>query len=119
MVKSNSSRNPEFGSARQLRRLLVRLAVAAIVALAVFYWYSQRHDARAKTAYAARIACSCHHVAGRTLDQCRDDLPANMGAVMLSEVAGEKAVKASLPFFGSDVARYRAGSGCVLDGWKD
>jgi hypothetical protein len=96
---------------------VVQGALLAVAALSAFYWYSHREDARAATSYGARVACSCRHVAGLELDQCRDDFLPGMSLVMLSEDDEDKAVTASLPFFGSDTARYRDGPGCVLESW--
>jgi hypothetical protein len=104
--------------ARRRRRLLLRGSLLIVAALAVWYWHSHRDDARAATAYAARIACSCRHIAGRELDQCRDDILPGMALVRLSEDDAERSVTAWLPFFGSDTARYRDGPGCVLDSWE-
>lgn len=98
--------------------MLLRGGVLAVVALAAAYWFSQREDARAATAYGARIACSCRYVSGRELDLCRDDFMPGMRFVILSEDAKDKAVTAWLPFFGSDTARFRDGFGCVLDTWE-
>jgi hypothetical protein len=88
------------------------------VLVAWAYWFFQGRDARTATAYAARIVCSCRHVAGREFDQCRKDLPSGMDFVLLSEDEEEKAVSAWLPFFASDTARYRKGPGCQLERWE-
>jgi len=105
--------------ARRRRRLLLQACLLAVAAVAAWYWVSHRSEARAATAYAARTACSCRHVAGRKLDQCRDDFLPGMGLVILSEDEEDESVTAWLPFFGSDTARYRDGPGCVLDSWED
>ncbi|MCX7865151.1 MAG: hypothetical protein N2423_08995 [Novosphingobium sp.] len=119
MTNPDKPGTPKRHLARWRHRPPVRLVVIAIAGLAVLYWFAHREDARVKTAQAARIACSCLHLAGRTLNQCRADLGPELGSVMLSEDVADRSVTASLPFFGSDVARYREGAGCLLDRWKD
>lgn len=104
---------------RLRRRRALRLALLAAVLLAAAYWLFQGREARTATAYAARVVCSCRHVAGRGLDQCRDDLPSGMSLVVLSEDEEEKAVTAWLPLLGSDTARYREGPGCQLERWEN
>ena len=104
--------------ARRWRRRVLRQALLAAAVLAAAYWFFQGREARTATAYAARVACACRHVAGRGFDQCRDDLPSGMSLVVLSEDEEEKAVSAWLPFFGSDTARYREGPGCQLEPWE-
>jgi hypothetical protein len=118
MAKFKLPRDSQIRPARRRRRLLLRGGLLAVVGLAAFYWYSHREDARAATSYGARVACSCRHVAGRELDQCRDDFLPGMSLVMLSEDDEGRAVTASLPFFGSETARYLDGPGCVLKGWE-
>lgn len=117
MAKASRSNPPNVRPARRWRRLLLRGCLLAVAALAAAYWFSHREDARAATAYGARIACSCRHVAGRELDWCRNDFPPGMGFVMLSEDEEDMSVTAWLPFFASETARYREGPGCVLDSW--
>ena len=118
MAKSKRSKLPPMPSARRKRRLLLQGCLLAAAAFSAFYWLSHREGARAATAYGARVACSCGHVGGRELDQCRDDFLPGMGFVVLSEDEEEKAVTAWMPFFGSETARYREGPGCVLDSWE-
>ncbi|MDG2004737.1 MAG: hypothetical protein P8J20_15555 [Novosphingobium sp.] len=95
--------------------MLLRGGLLAVAALAASYWYFIRESARADLAYGARIACSCRHIAGRSLDQCGDNFRSGMGFVSLREDEDEKSVTAWLPFFGNETARYREGPGCVLD----
>jgi hypothetical protein len=117
MAKSKLPPDSPIWRARRRRRALLRGGLLLATALAALYWFSNREDARAEIAYGARIACSCRHVDGRELDQCRDDFLPGMGFVRLSEDAEGKSVTAWQPFFGSETARYREGPGCVLDSW--
>ncbi len=116
------STNRPAGSGRpppSRRRRLVRAFLLAVVVFAAAYWFWHRQDAQATMAYAARIACSCHYLAGRDLDSCEADFPEGMGQVILSSDDNDKAVTAWLLLFGNDTARYAEGSGCVLDGWEE
>ena len=71
------------------------------------------------SAYAARVACSCRFVAGRSLDDCAKDKLDGMELVSLSEDGPAKSVTASIPLLASDTATYREGCGCVLEEWRD
>ena len=71
------------------------------------------------SAYAARVACSCRFVAGRSLDDCAKDKLDGMELISLSEDAEAKSVTASIPLIASDTATYREGYGCLLQEWQD
>lgn len=93
-----------------------------VALLAAGWWYVREEvtgNAVAGTAYAARVACSCRHVAGRSLDDCAKDKLAGMELIRLSEIPEDRSVTASLPLIASDTARYREGFGCVLDPWGE
>ncbi|MBY6127286.1 hypothetical protein KUW15_01015 [Qipengyuania aquimaris] len=94
------------------------VVVAALLAAGwVAYGEDMRRTSEAGTAYAARVACSCRYVAGRSLDDCGKDKLAGMELVMLSENTTNRSVTASIPFVASDTASYREGYGCVLQQW--
>lgn len=96
------------------------LLVALTVIGAVLYAYREPIGgyAGAGTAYSARVACSCHFVAGRPMDDCAKDKLAGMELVMLSADADAKSVTASIPLVKSETAAYREGYGCVLQEWQ-
>ena len=77
-----------------------------------------RGDATAGTAYAARVACSCKYVAGRSLEDCGKDKLAGMEMIGLSADDETRSVTASVPLIASDTASYRTGYGCVLQEWE-
>lgn len=86
-------------------------------------WFSSfgqriRGDARAGTAYGARVACSCRFVAGRSMEDCAKDKLAGMALIRLSADEEAKSVTASVPLVASATARRRPGYGCVLDRWE-
>lgn len=95
------------------RRLLLAIALAALVALA-WFWGPLAAQAEAGASYGARIGCSCRFVAGRPLDRCRDDFMPGMGLVMLSEDDEEKSVTARVFPIASETARWRKGEGCTF-----
>ena len=106
----------------QKRRAWPWFVVAVVVLLALGWWYVRDNfsgDAEAGSAYAARVACSCRQVAGRSLEDCEKDLLAGMEMVSLSEDEAARSVSASVPLMASATARYREGYGCVLDPWED
>jgi len=97
--------------------LLLVLAVAAV--LAWLEWgEGLRRTGEAGSAYAARVACSCRFVAGRSLDDCAKDKLQGMELISLSEDVDAKSVTASIPFVVSDTARFHDGYGCVLKEWR-
>lgn len=97
-----------------LFKLLVALAVI-VGGVAWFYGEAIAGYSQAGTGYAAKNACSCRHIGGRELSQCKDDLLPGMGAIWLSEDEAEGSVTASVPLVHSETATYRAGFGCVLE----
>lgn len=99
--------------------VLVVLLAAGLAAL----WFSSfgqrlRGDAAAGTAYGARVACSCHFVAGRSMEDCAKDKLAGMGMIRFSADEATKSVTASVPLIASETASLRDGYGCVLRSWK-
>ena len=75
--------------------------------------------AEAGTAYTARVACSCHFVAGRSMEDCEKDKVEGTELVSLSANEDTRSVTASVPFIASDTASLRDGYGCVLKRWDD
>ena len=71
------------------------------------------------SAYAARVACSCRFVAGRSLEDCAKDKLPGMEAVTLRDDPEAKSVTARFPLVAETTATYREGYGCVLEKWED
>lgn len=71
------------------------------------------------TAYGARIACSCHYIGGRDLNDCEKDFEPGMELVGLSLDDEKRRVTASVPLLASATAEYREGWGCVILGQAD
>ncbi len=105
------------------KRRNVRIAGLGVLALVLAGAAATRSEAvsgtaQAGTAYGAKNACSCRHIAGRELSDCYRDFLPGMDFVWLSEDADEKSVTARVPLVASTTATFRAGYGCVLEPWE-
>lgn len=92
----------------------------AVVAIAVGVWMNRTTInglGNTGTAYAARVACSCRFVAGRSLESCNTDKMQGMELVSLSDDVEAKSVTATMPLVSSTTATHREGYGCVLEKW--
>ena len=96
------------------RRRLILLVLLAMLAVLAWFWGPLTAQARAGAAYGARIGCSCRFVAGRPLDQCRDDFMPGMSMVILFEDEDAKSVTARVFPVASETVRYRKGQGCAF-----
>jgi hypothetical protein len=108
-------RNP--GTRGTWARILLALVVTAGL-LGWFYREPLRGYSTTGAAFAARTACSCRYVAGRSLEDCEKDLEPGMALVFVSEDEDARSVTASVPLLARDTARYRPGFGCLLDPWE-
>ena len=97
--------------------LIVIVAVSLAVAFTIFR-QPIGGFAEVGTSYAARVACSCRFVAGRSLEDCEKDKLAGMELVTLADDPGAKSVTARFPLVTSHTATYREGYGCVLEPWE-
>ncbi|MEP2987547.1 MAG: hypothetical protein ABJN65_11090 [Parasphingorhabdus sp.] len=66
------------------------------------------------TAYGARVACSCHYIGGRDIQDCEKDFEPGMEVIGLSVDDDKKRVAASVPLMDSATAEFREGWGCVI-----
>lgn len=66
------------------------------------------------TAYGARVACSCHYVGGRDIEDCRKDFEPGMELIGLTLDDDRKRVTASALLIESATAEFREGWGCVM-----
>ena len=96
------------------------LAIVAIVGITL---YTMREPingyAQVGTSYAARVACSCRFVAGRSMEDCEKDKLGGMELVTLVDDPSAKSVTARFPLVTAHTATYRKGYGCVLEEWQD
>ena len=97
------------------------LVLIAVLALAAAVWFNRapiQGYANVGTSYAARVACSCRFVAGRSLEDCEKDKLGGMEPVSLTDDAETQSVTATFPLVTSNTATYREGYGCVLEEWE-
>ncbi len=95
------------------------IAAIALAALAWSYRAPAQGYAEAGTAYAARVACSCRFVAGRSLEDCAKDKIGGMELITLVDDPVAQSVTARFPLISDDTAYYREGYGCVLQPYED
>lgn len=93
-------------------RLFTALAVAALL---FWFWAPLNSFALTGAAYGARVACSCHYLGGRTLEDCRKDFEPGMELVFLSADAKSRSVTARFPLLATQTATYAEGQGCRLE----
>lgn len=116
MAKSTRSQQ----AARTNRKWWLLLAILAVLVAAAFINRAPiAGHTQIGTAYSARVACSCHYVAGRDMDSCASDKLAGMELVTLVANKDAKSVTARFPLLSSSTAYYREGYGCVLEKWED
>ena len=123
---SSGVRRPRRGLARWVFPGAFPSAGLLIAMLAAAAWGWLAHgerlvgEARAATAYGARLACACRHISGRPLDgsapgACTRDFVPGMALVFLSEDEEARSVSARVPLLHSHTATYREGFGCLLE----
>ncbi len=81
------------------------------------FWHRLHAQAVVATSYGARIACTCHYLAGRKLQDCRKDFEPGMALVMLSDNPDIRAITARVPLIAHQSATFRDGPGCQLQSW--
>ncbi|MEM6474665.1 MAG: hypothetical protein AAF687_00715 [Pseudomonadota bacterium] len=93
--------------------IVVGIAVAVYLNRATINGYAD-----VGTSYAARVACSCRFVAGRSLEDCEKDKLSGMELVTLTDDVEAKSVTARFPLVTSNTATFKKGYGCVLEEWE-
>lgn len=118
MVKARAKGRSQSAS-RAARRgwWIMALALAGAAGLAWHYRTPAQGYANVSAAYAARVACSCRFVAGRSLADCEKDKLKGMELVTLVEDVDAQSVTARFPLLASETATLREGYGCVLQRW--
>lgn len=104
-------------------RLIKALLLAAVLigAIGAAFWHfwlaGQVSFARNATAYGAKSVCSCLHVSGLPLDECKAGFTQDVSMVKFAQerVDGREGVTASvLGGLVSATARHEPGLGCTL-----
>jgi hypothetical protein len=101
------------------RRRWPRLGLAGLVLVLAWFWQPLNSFGMTGAAYGARVACSCHYLGGRALDDCRKDFEPGMELVVLSADEAAKSVTARFPLLATQTATYFEGQGCRLQPWGD
>lgn len=114
-MKTRTNRTARLGGRRYGRTWPILAAAVLVAALLAWFWHPLHARAVAGASFGARIACSCHFVAGRDLSDCRKDFEPGMETVMLSADEAAKSVTARYLPLAARTATYREGFGCVLE----
>lgn len=96
------------------RRILIGLGAVVIVLVVAGWLYvrSMTPQLELGVGYAARVACGCRLVEGRSLASCRTDFESGMEPIRLKEDAAAKSVTAYVPLIASRTARLDPVLGC-------
>ena len=109
--------------ARRLWPRILLVLVLVLLTIVAVAWFANRTTingyAQTGASYAARVACSCRYIGGRSIGDCAKDKVAGMELVRLSDDPKSKSVTATFPLVASQIATYREGYGCVLEQWED
>jgi hypothetical protein len=90
------------------------LFLLIMIALLAYNFSSIKGQLDIGTAYGARVACSCHYVGGRDIEDCRKDFEPGMELISLSLDDERRRVTASALLIESATAEFREGWGCVM-----
>ncbi|NRD89398.1 hypothetical protein C8024_07970 [Sphingopyxis sp. BSNA05] len=90
------------------------LFLVVLVALFVYNYKSIKGQLDIGTAYGARVACSCHYIGGRDIEDCEKDFEPGMEVIRLTVDEDRKRVTASALLMESATAEFREGWGCLM-----
>jgi hypothetical protein len=99
------------------RRILIyigALFLLILIAVLVYNYAFIKGQLNVGTAYGARVACSCHYIGGRNIEDCRKDFEPGMELIGLTVDEEQKRVTASALLIESATAEFREGWGCVM-----
>lgn len=104
------------GGASKGRIALYIVALFVLILAGVFFYNLKFIQGQLDigTAYGARVACSCHYVGGRDIDDCEKDFEPGMELIGLSVDNDRKRVTASVPLMESATTEFREGWGCII-----
>lgn len=107
-----TSRTPLTG--KRIALYAAGLFLLILIALLAYNFSAIKGQMDVGTAYGARVACSCHYVGGRDIEDCRKDFEPGMEVISLSLDEERKRVTASALLIESATAEFREGWGCVM-----
>lgn len=110
-VKNTSRPRP---TKRRLALYIGTLFLIILISVLAYNFAFIKGQLNIGTAYGARVACSCHYVGGRDIEDCRKDFEPGMELIGLSVDEEGKRVTASVPLFESATAELREGWGCIM-----
>lgn len=99
------------------KQIIGGLSLVAVMAIGGFIAFAlpgYREQAVIGSAFAARVACSCRYVAGRTLTDCRRDFEPGMDPITLAEDPATKTITARYPVLAEARARFEEDWGCRM-----
>lgn len=95
--------------------MALAVLIAAMIVGGWLYVRSITPQLELGVGYAARVACGCRFVEGRTLASCRTDFETGMEPIRLRDDAVAKSVTAYVPLIASRTARLDPVLGCQPD----
>lgn len=95
--------------------MALTVLIAAMIVGGWLYVRSITPQLELGVGYAARVACGCRFVEGRTLASCRTDFETGMEPIRLRDDAVAKSVTAYVPLIASRTARLDPVLGCQPD----
>ena len=107
-----TSRNPL--ARKRIALYFGGLFLLVLIALFAYNFSFIKGQMDVGTAYGARVACSCHYIGGRDIEDCRKDFETGMEVISLSRDDERKRVTASALLIESATAEFREGWGCVM-----
>jgi len=90
------------------------LFLLILIAVLSYNYAFLRGQLNVGTAYGARVACSCHYLGGRDIEDCQKDFEPGMEVIGLTVDEERKRVTASALLIESATAEFREGWGCVM-----
>jgi hypothetical protein len=99
---------------RRMALYVGALFMLILISVLVYNYAFIKGQLNVGTAYGARVACSCHYVGGRDIEDCRKDFEPGMELIGLSVDDERKRVTASALLIESATAEFREGWGCVM-----
>ena len=96
--------------------ILYMIALFVLILVGVFFYNLKfiQGQLDVGTAYGARVACSCHYIGGRDIQDCEKDFEPGMELIGLSIDEEKRRVTAAVPLMESATAEFREGWGCIM-----
>jgi hypothetical protein len=99
---------------RRMALYVGALFLLILISVLVYNYAFIKGQLNVGTAYGARVACSCHYVGGRDIEDCRKDFEPGMELIGVTIDQEQKRVTASALLIESATAEFREGWGCVM-----